>query len=431
MDEKLSDRIREIYHDPKVGFVGLPRLHRVLKKKGISVTHKALRRWLTDERQNQLFRIKTIKERFPINAPWVYSYQADLIFFKRKSRGFGIALTCVEISSKIAYVIPIKTKTFKDISRAFDKIPKLNFLRTDQGTEFVNKQVQKYFDERDIIHTTGEAGQHERMGLIERFNRTIKALIKRYMEQRNTTDWYSALPDLVSNYNSQPHAATGIPPEDMDEARMFKEMAKKRRIMKTLLKKLSVDPSDKVRLPIEKRLFDKEGVRWSRKVYTVDRVQGLGVRVRDSDGELHPRKWMPYELLLVRNVRRQPPDDKPIATEEADKKARADRRFRQEGIEKQEAPPSPRARPPPTKAKKKTKKRKKGPSIPSATYKKNDVVLFPEGYFKDEQGEGTPAVEGTIKKVYVQKSRRYYDVDFDGEVWKLEVKRVDGFVSRV
>jgi len=33
---------------------------------------------------------------------------------------------------------------------------------------------------------------------------------------------------------------------------------------------------------------------------------------------------MPYELLLVRNVRRQPPDDKPIATEEADKKARAD-----------------------------------------------------------------------------------------------------------
>ena len=55
------------------------------------------------------------------------TWQADLVDLNRLSRknnGFKYVITCIDVFSKFAWVIPIKTKTAKDTVEGFKKILK-------------------------------------------------------------------------------------------------------------------------------------------------------------------------------------------------------------------------------------------------------------------------------------------------------------------
>jgi len=50
-------------------------------------------------------------------------------------------LTCIDVFSKRAWAIPIKTKTARSVADAFEKIlneGSCNMVQSDQGIEFLN-----------------------------------------------------------------------------------------------------------------------------------------------------------------------------------------------------------------------------------------------------------------------------------------------------
>ena len=51
-------------------------------------------------------------------------------------------------------------------------------------------------------------------GQVERFNRTLKAAIKSYLNDYST-DWDLYTPALTYDYNCQPHSATSIAPFEL------------------------------------------------------------------------------------------------------------------------------------------------------------------------------------------------------------------------
>ena len=77
-------------------------------------------------------------------------WQGDLVEmqpYAKQNRGFRYLLTVIDVWSKFAWAIPVKTKTGKDVTEAFEKIlkdtptpPKL--LQLDHGKEFYNKPFQ-------------------------------------------------------------------------------------------------------------------------------------------------------------------------------------------------------------------------------------------------------------------------------------------------
>ena len=53
--------------------------------------------------------------------------------------------------------------------------------------------------------------------LIERFNKTMRGLLDKYMSLNKTKKYIDALPDLIANYNNTTHASTKEAPNDLDQ----------------------------------------------------------------------------------------------------------------------------------------------------------------------------------------------------------------------
>ena len=73
--------------------------------------------------------------------------------FAKLNKGFRCLLTCIDIFSKFAFVIPLKDKKGINVKNALQKIFKERspkFLWTDRGKEFYNKQVQDLLNDNNI-----------------------------------------------------------------------------------------------------------------------------------------------------------------------------------------------------------------------------------------------------------------------------------------
>ncbi len=77
-------------------------------------------------------------------------FQVDLVdmsTLSKESDNIFFLLTCIDVFSKYAWAHPLKNKTGKEVTKAFDSILKENCvpqkLQTDKGTEFLNKHFQQ------------------------------------------------------------------------------------------------------------------------------------------------------------------------------------------------------------------------------------------------------------------------------------------------
>ena len=90
---------------------------------------------------------------FGIDSQW----QADLVDLQSLSqwnRGYKYLLTCIDVLSKFAWVVPLKTKTGKELVAAFKEIfrqgRKPEKLQRDAGTEFKNRAFQTFLKEENV-----------------------------------------------------------------------------------------------------------------------------------------------------------------------------------------------------------------------------------------------------------------------------------------
>ena len=155
---------------------------------------------------------KPRRRRYPTLPVFVFNedeqWVADLVEMQtlaRWNKGNRYLLTVIDVLSKYAWVEPLKSKTGKDVTAAFDRVLKstkkrrpLN-LQTDAGKEFYNKTFQTYLKNKDIhlFSTHGDT----KTAMVERFNRTFKERMYRYFTAANTLNYLSALPRLVKGYN--------------------------------------------------------------------------------------------------------------------------------------------------------------------------------------------------------------------------------------
>ena len=101
---------------------------------------------------------------------------ADLSALARQNDGNRYLLTCIDVFSKRAWAIPLKTKSGDCVKLAFEKIFEdeiPNMIQTDKGTEFLKSTVQAMFKNYGIKHYTSE-NEEIKAAVVERLNRTLK-----------------------------------------------------------------------------------------------------------------------------------------------------------------------------------------------------------------------------------------------------------------
>ena len=126
-------------------------------------------------------------------------------------------LTVIDISTKMAWCVPLKNKSATSLVTAlkstFTKCW-LKTLQSDQGLEFLNKSVQALLKMYSIHHFSTHNAE-TKTSIVERFNRTLKMRMWRYFTKHQTWRYIDVLQDLVQSYNNTPHRSIGMAPSQV------------------------------------------------------------------------------------------------------------------------------------------------------------------------------------------------------------------------
>jgi len=107
-----------------------------------------------------------------------YEYQIDLMFFSDlENQNFKVGMACIDIFSKYAVVVAIKSKQEGDVaSGILECLNKMGntpqIIYTDDEGALKTEAMQKYFKEKNINHVVTRSHAH----FVERFIRTVKML---------------------------------------------------------------------------------------------------------------------------------------------------------------------------------------------------------------------------------------------------------------
>lgn len=140
--------------------------------------------------------------------------QADLIEmqpYEEENQGHRYILIAIDIFSKVAYVEPLKDKTGVGVTKAMESIIRkvlrhnphhhIKNLHTDEGKEFLNKNMKRLMAKFKINHYTTFSSM--KASIVERLIRTIKRQLYMHFSMANNNEWLEALPEIIDRYNDR------------------------------------------------------------------------------------------------------------------------------------------------------------------------------------------------------------------------------------
>ena len=297
-----EDYLKKIYYDPSHpgSYEGAKVLYNIVKKENkYKISHAKIKNWLSN--QNAYTVNKAVKRNFE-RARVVVSgiddqWDADLASFQpdaTENDGFKYLLFVIDIFSRFGWVEPIKDKSSTEIVKAFKKIlngdRKPNRLRTDAATDFTSKGFQKCVTENKIIHFTTHS--EKQANYVERFIKTIKSKIFRFMNASNSKRYVDILPYLIDSYNNTWHSGIKSEPSNVNKVnenklwwqmywpknmkkdfREMKRMRKRKRMRKFKQRHVyKFNVGDQVRLSTRRGAFQREyDTRWTGEIFKIHR----------------------------------------------------------------------------------------------------------------------------------------------------------------
>lgn len=277
----MSDILHSIYYNPTTGYQSLTALIKEAKKKGVSEADT--REWYSKQKVTQVTDTPIgIQPYHKIIAPEGAQF-ADLAFLQKyahENGGYNSMLILLDGTTRYARVFPLKTKTNTEIIPILSKFTQeheVKTLTTDNEPAFTSNEWGRFIKEHDIVHYLADPNDHYKMGMIDRFTRTLKEILEKYFVANHTHRWIDVIDQIVDNYNHREHSTIKTTPADADEdervqGRIRSQLAEQDEPAQARKHKLSV--GDHVRVLEEKDTFTKGKRKWSEEVYTIVSTQG-------------------------------------------------------------------------------------------------------------------------------------------------------------
>ena len=282
-DEILKNKAFDIAKDPKYdgyqrGLASMVYKFFDKKPKGSGVKHVNTKlipqnEQLADELHKPIirkFEKRKVYSAFKDNI-WAADL-ADMQLLSRCNKGIRFLLCVIDVFSKYAWVVPLKDKKGISIAKAFQIILKQsnsrkpNKIWVDKGSEFYNASFKKWLQDNDIVmYSTHNEGKSV---VAERFIRTLKSKIYKYMTSISKNAYINKLDDIVNEYNNRYHTTIKIKPIDVKD-NTYINTSKKNNYKNPKFK-----VGDRVRISKYKNIFAKSYTpNWSEEVFVIKKVK--------------------------------------------------------------------------------------------------------------------------------------------------------------
>ena len=231
---------------------------------------------------NEIFS-KPPKKYYATNKTDVYHiddiWSLDILDLKdygpENNRGYRYVLVTIDNFSKYGWTIPLKNKNAQTIKDSFENIllsskRKPNLIESDRGKEFYNNIFQDFLNKNNIKFYS----RNSSYGAVfaERFNRTIRDLLKRPVFEKSDGNWIDVLQTITNQYNNKVHSSTKLTPIQAslkkNECYVYKNLLDKRKKIKP-----KFQTNDLVKTADLKRTFSKgDTTNWSYKLYKITEI---------------------------------------------------------------------------------------------------------------------------------------------------------------
>ena len=290
--------LNELYYKQH-NYDGVSELYRKAKNIDKTIKKNFVSEWLKKQSTHQQTTIKHVgKELYlPIYSESYYDFQMDLTFFpkyKSQNRNYYVLFTAINVNSRYAYAYYSKNKEESAIVEMLEKFKhnaiEIDNITCDYGTEFTNKNVKKWFEEHDINIFYVNDENHNKLGIINRFHRTLKDKLNKYFIANDTTNWVDIIDDVIKNYNNTRNRGiyNFTPKQASKELIQSLIIDEKKNETGTIKKETKTENdnyqiNDTVLLLNKGNLFDKMKIKYSDTVYKIIKINNNSVDLETND----------------------------------------------------------------------------------------------------------------------------------------------------
>ena len=226
---------------------------------------------------------KPPKKYYPTNKTDVYHiddiWSLDILDLKdsgpENNRNYRYVLVIIDNFSKYGWTKSLKNKNAQTIKDSFENIlisskRKPNLFETDRGKDYYNNIFQDFLNKNNIKLYS----RNSSYGAVfaERFNRTIRDLLRKIVFEHGDANWIDILPTITKQYNNKVHSSTKLTPIQAslkkNEGFVHKNLIDKRNKIKP-----KFQMNDLVRTSDLRKTFSKsDTTNWSYKLYKITEI---------------------------------------------------------------------------------------------------------------------------------------------------------------
>ena len=244
------------------GFLTKDKLYKFAKSspqfEGKKVTHKVIDDFLSKKETQQIKKIvkKETLNRTILSKGPRQDYQIDIMVYTRNPRrGYKYVLGCIDVYSRFAMCVALKTREADEYIPALMKIFKVMGMpkNINCDNEFATNFIKTFCEENNIklwLSNADEAIIDSKNSIIERYWKTFAQKISDFRNNTGNGDWPSILDDIVTSYNDSYHDTIRGTPASV----FFGKALNKQDIV---ILPMKFKRGDRVRLRMKKKNFAK------------------------------------------------------------------------------------------------------------------------------------------------------------------------------
>jgi transposase InsO family protein len=219
--EDHPEFLKGFYDNPETSFQGRDRMFAKIAQDYVGISRRDIAKFLSNLETHQIHQEAVdVKISRPVVLRKEGTWAIDLTWLKEVDveslttveKESQVVLTIVDCFSKYAWARILPNKHAKTVSDAFRKIlagEHCSVIRSDNGSEFKSNEFKAVTTEFEIKHIFSDTYNPRQNAMIERFNKTLKMAVYRYMTQWNLTKINNKdLQKIVTNYNNTLHTTT-------------------------------------------------------------------------------------------------------------------------------------------------------------------------------------------------------------------------------